>query len=114
MMKTADTRQGLDFARPVRASLNPPPCRRCLLQPDVGSVGVIVGQILAPQPAQMLLIEGNDVVECLAANISDPTLRDSVLPRAPNTRTNRLDAAGLEKLAYIATNLASRSNRTYR
>ena len=53
----------------------------------------------------MLLIEGNDVIECLAANISDPTLRDSVLPRAPNTRTNRLDAAGLEKLAYIATEL---------
>src|ERR1051325_3316484 len=102
MMKTADARQCQDSARRVGASLNRPPRRRCLLQSDVDSVVVIIVQILAPHPAQMLLIKRNDVIECLAADISDPTLCDSVLPRAPNTRANRLDAAGLKELANIA------------
>jgi hypothetical protein len=105
MMKTADARQGLDSAGRVRARLNRTFRRRCLFQSDVGSVIVIIGQILTPQSSQMLLIEGNDMIKYLAASTADPALRDSVLPRAPNTRANRLDAACLEEFPYIPAEL---------
>src|ERR1043165_1237453 len=105
MMKTADTRQSHDFTRWRRARLNRPASRGRLFQSDVSSLIVIIGQIIAPQPTQMLFIEGNDVIEYLASNTADPALGDSVLPWAPSTRANRLDAARLEELEHTPTEL---------
>ena len=105
MMKPADARKSQDFTRGVRARLNWSVCRRRLLQSDVRSVIVVIGHVIPTQPSQMLLIEGNDVIEYLAANTADPALRDSVLPWAPDTRSKRLDAACLEEFPYLAAEL---------
>src|SRR5215467_2933529 len=84
MMKTADARQGQRSARFGRAWLNPA-ARRChLLQAEVRSVCVVVGDVFTPKLPEVLIVQRDYVIEHFAANTADPALRHSVLPRAPN------------------------------
>src|ERR1039457_5681037 len=66
-----------------------PTSRRLLIQPEVGSVVVIVGNVLGEESLQMTLIQGDHVVEQVAATASDPTLGDTILPGTPNRGTDR-------------------------
>ena len=51
----------------------------------------------------MLLVERNDMIQHLSAAAAHPSLGDSVLPGAPDARSNRLDPARLQKLTHFAT-----------
>src|SRR5664280_3833177 len=55
-----------------------PASRRLLLQPEVGSVVVIIGNVLGEESLQMALIQRDHVVEQVAAAASDPTLGDPI------------------------------------
>src|SRR5664280_930866 len=66
-----------------------PASRRLLVQPQVGSVVVIIGNVLGEESLQMALIQRDHVVEQLAAAASDPTLGDPILPGTPNRGTDR-------------------------
>ena len=66
-----------------------PASRRLLVQPEVGSVVVIIGNVLREQSLQMALIQGDHVVQQVAAAASDPTFGDAVLPGALNRGTDR-------------------------
>src|SRR5450759_739912 len=57
-----------------------PASRRLLVQPEVGSVVVIIGNVLGEESLQMALIQGDHVVEQVAAAASDPTLGAPGLP----------------------------------
>src|ERR1017187_4623012 len=66
-----------------------PTSRRLLIQPEVGSVVVIIGNVLRQKSLQMALIQRDHVVEQVAAAASDPTLGDPILPGTPNRGTDR-------------------------
>ena len=66
-----------------------PASRRLLVQPEVGSVVVIIGNVLREESLQMALIQRDHVVEQVAAAASDPTLGDPILPGTPNRGTDR-------------------------
>src|ERR1017187_10468353 len=66
-----------------------PASRRLLVQPQVGSVVVIIGNVLGEESLQMTLIQRDYVVEQVAAAASDPTLGDAILPGTPNRGTDR-------------------------
>src|SRR5450756_851983 len=66
-----------------------PTSRRLLIQPEVGSVVVIIGNVLREQSLQMALIQGDHVVEQVAAAASDPTFGDAILPGTSNRGTDR-------------------------
>src|ERR1022692_3243308 len=66
-----------------------PASRRLLIQPEVGSVVVIIGNVLGEESLQMALIQRDHVVEQVAAAASDPTLGDTILPGTPNRGTDR-------------------------
>src|ERR1019366_6059328 len=66
-----------------------PTSRRLLVQPEVRSVVVIIGNVLGEESLQMPLIQGDHVVEQVAAAASDPTLGDPILPGTPNRGTDR-------------------------
>src|ERR1017187_5226599 len=66
-----------------------PASRRLLLHPEVGSVVVIIGNVLREESLQMALIQRDYVVEQVAAAASDPTLGDPILPGTPNRGTYR-------------------------
>src|SRR5664279_6120 len=66
-----------------------PASRRLLVQTEVGSVVVIIGNVLRQKSLQMALIQRDHVVEQVAAAASDPTLGDPILPGTPNRGTDR-------------------------
>src|SRR5665811_1271084 len=66
-----------------------PASRRLLVQPQVRSVVVIIGNVLGEESLQMALIQRDYVVEQVAAAASDPTLDDPILPGTPNRGTDR-------------------------
>jgi hypothetical protein len=66
-----------------------PASRRLLVQPQVGSVVVIIGNVLGEESLQMALIQRDYVVEQVAAAASDPTLGDAILLGTPNRGTDR-------------------------
>src|ERR1022692_4414556 len=61
-----------------------PASRRLLVQPEVCSVVVIVGNVLGEESLQMSLFQRDYAVEQVAAAASDPTLGDPILPGPPN------------------------------
>jgi hypothetical protein len=79
---------------------------RCaLIQRDVRSVFVIIRQILTPKPSEVLFVQRNDVIQQLAASTADPAFSDSILPRAPQTRSYRFNAARLQEAENLSTEL---------
>src|ERR1039458_8812197 len=78
-----------------------PASRRLLLQPEVGSVVVIIGNVLGEESLQMALIQGDHVVEQVAAAASDPTLGDPILPGTPNRGTDRCHLQRADRRWYF-------------
>src|ERR1017187_9129096 len=70
-----------------------PTSRRLLVQPEVRSVVVIIGNVLGEESLQMPLIQRDHVVEQVAAAASDPTLGDPILPGTPNRGTDRVSSS---------------------
>src|SRR5450759_1491449 len=104
----AQTNEGLrtaDSSSPVIAVMQPahallanhctlfqrayPASRRLFIQPEVGSVVVIIGNVLGEESLQMALIQRDHMIEQVAAAASDPTFGDAVLPGALNRGTDR-------------------------
>ena len=114
MMKTADSSQGQRLARFDRAWLNRSAGRRRLLQAEVRSVFVVVGDVFTPKSPEVLIVQRDYVIEHFAASTADP---GSAPPFCQGLRT-------LVRVGFMAVarrnsktsppNLASRSNRTYR
>ena len=69
--------------------------RRSLCQSEMRSVVVVVMNVLAHQTFQMALIENNHMIEQIPATVADPTLRNVILPRAPEAGSLRLDVKAL-------------------
>jgi hypothetical protein len=59
-----------------------------LAESDVGPIFVIVGNVLREQSPQMALVERNHVIKNFTATTSDPAFSYSILPRAPNRRSD--------------------------
>ena len=61
-----------------------PACGRVLAQSEMGSIIVIVGDVIGKQSPQVSLVQGNNVVKQLATAAADPALRHPILPRTSN------------------------------
>ena len=102
MVNTADSRLRLDLARLGQTCLEHPTIRCALIQRDVRSVFVIIRQILTPKPSEVLFVQRDDVIQQLAASTADPAFSNSILPRAPQTRLYRFNAARLQQAERAA------------
>jgi hypothetical protein len=51
----------------------------------VAAPAVVVLEVVGEQPAQLMLIEDDDVVEALAADTADHPLGERILPGAPRS-----------------------------
>ena len=51
-------------------------------QPEMGSVLIVIGNVLGQKPPEMTLVQGDDVVQQLTSATANPALRNSVLPQA--------------------------------
>jgi hypothetical protein len=114
MVKTSDSRLRSDFARFGRAWHNNPSGWCAFGQRDVRSIFVIVRQILTTKTSEMLFVQRDHMIHQLTTNTADPAFSDSVLPRAPQTRSYRFDATRLQERENLSAELWSRSNSTKR
>jgi hypothetical protein len=87
MVEAADAAMGLDIGDTRRAQFHGTRHRRILLDPKMRPVRVVVREVLAEQPAQMLVVENDGVIEQVAPHRSHEALGYSVLPGALVART---------------------------
>ena len=81
MVQAAHASPGDHLPAPYRESPTP----GCLLiQSEVRAVVVVIREVIGEESLQMSLVQRNNLVEQFASAASDPTLRDAVLPRAPD------------------------------
>jgi hypothetical protein len=82
--------------RLVHRSKSLAPCRGLLLQPKVGSVLVVVAQILSHQALEMPLVKNDDMIEQVSPAITDEAFCDTVLPRAAKATPLGFDSEALD------------------
>ena len=80
-MQTAHARFTLDFGAPRRPGFDGTARGRLLSQGIMNAIFVMVGNVFGQQPFEVTFIEGNDVVQEVAAATAHPALRNTVLPR---------------------------------
>ena len=78
MMETAQARARNQRRLVQRLALDRAVIRRVLLQGVVNAVVVVVVHVIADQPAEMLFVQRDDVVEDLATATSHPSFSDSI------------------------------------
>ena len=66
---------------------------------------MVVSQVVAPQTPEMLFVQGNHMIQHLAAATAHPALGYSVLPWTADARANGLDVARRQKPEYMAAKL---------
>ena len=64
----------------------------------MNAISVVVSDVVAEEPAKVILAEGDDVIDEFALAGSHPSFRGAVLPRAPECRFFRRDAERLDRL----------------
>ena len=79
MVQTAQSRMRNDPTRRRRADS---PTRGLLTQPEMGSVVMVVRDVLGQEPPEMALVQRNDVIEQITSAAANPAFRNSVLPGA--------------------------------
>ena len=72
----------------------------------MSSVVVIIANIFEAEPYQMSLLQRDDVIQHLTAYASQPSFRDSVLPRTANARPDRFDPARFQKAMHLGAEFA--------
>jgi len=80
MVQTTESRHRNRPATCARSSGDLSSCRGLLLQPEMGSIVVIIADILGHQPFEMSFVENNHMVEYVPPAISDKSFRDAILP----------------------------------
>ena len=71
----------------------------------MGPVCMIVGNVGAPKPPKMMFVKRNDMVEQFSTQAADPSFRCSILPRAPDTGSQRREITGFQKLEDVVSEL---------
>jgi hypothetical protein len=64
------------------------------VQAEVGSIFVVVANIIREQPLQMPLVQHDDMIEQIAPATLDPSLRDTILPWTFERGPHSPDAQG--------------------
>jgi hypothetical protein len=101
MMKATQPRTGDQRRRQTKLAFHWPPIRRILFEGIVNPVIVIVVDIIANKPAEMLFVECDDMIENLAAAASHPAFRNPILPGCLHTCAFRLKTRYLQEGHHI-------------
>ena len=90
MMQSTESTEGVDFALSPTSVLCWSTGRRILRQSEVGSIFMVIANILGQQPLEVLLIQDDHVVEQVSSATPNPALRDAILPGAAKRSADRL------------------------
>ena len=102
MMETAQTR-ARDHRRLGRwLLLNWPAIRRILFQGVVNAVLVVIAHIITHEPAEMLFVQRDHMVQDLSATASDPSFGGSILPGRLDARPFWFQTRRLQKRNHVS------------
>ena len=77
---------------------------RCLFaQPEMGSVLMVVGNVLGEESSEMTLVQGDDVVQQLTSAAANPAFRNTVLPGALDGGLEASSAHGANRRGNLQT-----------
>ena len=102
MVEAAQSRHGNDDRVRSGLRLYWPPVWRVLFQGVVNAVVVVVVHVIADQPAEMLFVQGIDMVQDFAPNTPHPSFRDPVLPRRLDARPFWFQTSRLQKRNHVS------------
>src|SRR2546425_8047907 len=91
-----------NFHDPARlGKLDGPDVRRILVEGEMRASPVIVGEVTGQDAAQVAFAENQNVIQTLAADRADESLREGILPRAVGRREDFLDPYALHSVAKL-------------
>ena len=102
MVQTTQARTGFHDRVRCRPFLDRASVRRVFFEGVVNTVIVVVVRVLADQPAEMLFVQGDDMVQDLAPNTPHPSFRDPILPGRLDTRPFWLQTRRLQKGQHLS------------
>jgi len=105
MMKTAEPATRDDCRRRRRPILGGALVRCVFAQCIMSPVLVVIRDVFSQEPAKMVFIQRNDMIEDFPASTSDPAFRDSILPGRLHARSFRLQSRRLQKLDHFCIEL---------
>jgi hypothetical protein len=77
--------------------------RRLLAESEMGSIFVIVGNVVREESPQMSLVQCNHVVEQLPPTASNPAVSHPILPGTSNRRLHRCDLHRMDCGGHLKT-----------
>ena len=101
MMKTAEPGARDDHRSRRGPVLGWPVVGRVLLKRIVNAVFLVIGNVVAHQPAEMALIQRDDMIKKLPAGTADPAFRDSILPGRLHARPFWLQTVAMQECRYF-------------
>ena len=113
MVETSDPASGLNDGGACGAQFHRTSHRRVLLDPEMGPIPVVVRQVLAEQPPEMLAVEDDGVVEQIAPYRPHESFGHSVLPRALVARPRGSSPIDAIAATTAAEKIVSRSSTRY-
>ena len=75
--------------------------RRSLAQCLMGSIFMVVADLLTHEAFQITLIENDDMIEQVPAAVTDPAFCNAVLSRASEAGSHRLDTQGFDRVDHV-------------
>lgn len=92
MVKPPAAREGDHFGQLARPHLPRAPSGRILVEPEMGTVLVVIAQVFPEQAGQMRFVPDHDMIQEVAPKGSDDPLAIPVLPGGPESDLLRSDA----------------------
>ncbi len=80
---------------------------RLLTQPEMGSVLVVIADVLIHQPLPMASVQYDHMIEQIAAAVADEALGHTVLPRAAEAGSFGLDAEAADRFDDLSAEVRS-------
>ena len=73
----------------------------CISEARVDPIGVVVGDVVAEEPAKVVLAQDDQLIDEFALAGSHPAFCGAVLPRAPECRSFRRNAERTDRLRDV-------------
>src|ERR1035437_4716173 len=107
MMQTAQPWRRYNRSSSARLVCLFPTGRRSFRQGKMGSVVVVIADVIIHQTFQVLLIQDDYMVEQISAAVADPAFCNSVLPRTSETGPFGLDSEALYGIDHLRVELCT-------
>jgi hypothetical protein len=101
MMQSTESGEGVDRAISPISDRGGPTTWRVLREFEMGSVLVVITDVLRHEPVEMPLIQDDHVVQEVSSATPDPALRDPVLPRTAKRSSGCLASQVSHRRNYI-------------